>query len=338
MSDYAELCAATHYSFLRGASPPADMVRRAMALGMTGIGIADRNSVAGVVRAHVALRRTREDAAEEGLTLPPFRLIVGARLCFADDTPDIIAYPANRKGWGRLTRLLSCGNLRSEKGDCTLFVSDLDEFIDEDMALIILPGTGRGTVRSMVEGCGGVTAAGAAAPPPSDVYTSAATSPCRGGIYESIKSLTPHVWIGAAMPHSGADRRYLARLHEAANNAGLPLLATNMPLFTTPEQRPLHDILTCIAEKTTISQAGRLLIKNAESHLKSPAEMARLFARHPEAITATQTFLSGINFTLDELSYHYPEEPVPEGWSPQGWLEHLVWEAARLKHPQRRAG
>ena len=274
------------------------MVRRAMALGMTGIGIADRNSVAGVVRAHVALRRASEDAAEEGVTLPPFRLIVGARLCFADDTPDIIAYPASRKGWGRLTRLLSIGNLRSEKGDCTLFLKDLLGF-HEEIQFIALAGA------------------------------------------DEIERLRPlakvaagRLWIGAAMPHSGADKRYLARLCKAANNAGLPLLATNMPLFASPEQRPLHDILTCIAEKTTISQAGRLLIKNAESHLKSPAEMARLFAGYPAAIAATQTFLSGINFTLDELSYHYPEEPVPEGWTPQNWLEHLAWEAARVKHPQ----
>ncbi|NRD89907.1 hypothetical protein C8024_11250 [Sphingopyxis sp. BSNA05] len=118
MTIFAELAASTHYSFLRGASSPADMVIQAMSLGMTGIGIADRNSVAGVVRAHAALRRAREDAAEEGLTLPDFRLIVGSRLVFADETPEVIVYPRNRRGWGRLTRLLSTGNLRAEKGAC----------------------------------------------------------------------------------------------------------------------------------------------------------------------------------------------------------------------------
>ena len=120
MTSFAELAAATHYSFLRGASSPADMVMQAMALGMTGIGIADCNSVAGVVRAHASLRRAHEDAAEEGLTLPDFKLIVGSRLVFADATPEIIVYPLGRRGWGRLTRLLSTGNLRAEKGECFL--------------------------------------------------------------------------------------------------------------------------------------------------------------------------------------------------------------------------
>ena len=116
MSEFAELAASTHYSFLRGASSPADMVMQAMSLGMTGIGIADRNSVAGVVRAHATLRRAHEEAAEEGLVLPDFKLIVGSRLVFADDTPEVIVYPLGRRGWGRLTRLLSTGNLRAEKG------------------------------------------------------------------------------------------------------------------------------------------------------------------------------------------------------------------------------
>ena len=108
---FAELVVATNFSFLRGASQPTDMVARAIQLGMTGIGIADRNTVAGVVRAHVALREARNEIDRD----IDFKLVVGARLVFVDETPDIIAYPATRYGWGRLTRLLSRGNLRSEK-------------------------------------------------------------------------------------------------------------------------------------------------------------------------------------------------------------------------------
>ncbi len=115
-SVFAELVAATNYSFLRGASHPSDMVARAIALGMSGIGIADRNTVAGVVRAWAALKQAREETGED----IDFKLAVGARLVFADYTPDIIAYPATRHGWGRLTRLLTVGNLRAEKGDCIL--------------------------------------------------------------------------------------------------------------------------------------------------------------------------------------------------------------------------
>src|SRR3546814_6799901 len=107
MRGYAEPAAAINFSFLRGASQPADRVAQAISLGLQGIGIADRNTVAGVVRAHVALRKARAQAKEDGLPDFDFRFVTGARLAFADGTPDIIAYPATRLGWGRLTRLLT---------------------------------------------------------------------------------------------------------------------------------------------------------------------------------------------------------------------------------------
>ncbi len=130
--DFAELAAATNYSFLRGASHPAAMVAHAHALGMRGIGIADRNTVAGVVRAHVAWR-------ELGGAASGMRLAVGVRLVFADDTPDIVAYPATRHGWGRLTRLLTLGNRRADKGDCILYLPDLLDHAD-DLLLIATGG------------------------------------------------------------------------------------------------------------------------------------------------------------------------------------------------------
>src|SRR5262249_50104216 len=114
---YAELAVTSNFSFLRGASQPEELAVRAKELGLAGIGIADRNSVCGVVRAHTQAR-------ELGL-----RLAVGARLVFDDGTPDILAYPQDRAAWGRLTRLLSRGKLRAEKGDCLLGVADLIDFI-----------------------------------------------------------------------------------------------------------------------------------------------------------------------------------------------------------------
>ena len=325
---FAELAASTHYSFLRGASSPADMVLQAMALGMTGIGIADRNSVAGVVRAHAALRRAHEDAAEEGLLLPDFKLIVGSRLVFADETPELIVYPLNRRGWGRLTRLLSTGNLRAEKGACFLHEADLLEWCSEDWALIILaPPLQR-------RGWGGVARQrnSEAGIEPASSYPTPSPSLKREGLIDELRARTPHIWLSATMPRSGPDKRHLARLHSLSQATGIPLIATNDPLYATPEQRPLHDILTCIAEKTTIPKAGRLLAANAERFLKPPAEMARLFRDHPEAIAETQRLLGLVDFTLDELSYHYPDEPVPEGWTPQGWLAHLTWTAAHDRH------
>ncbi|MBX9796864.1 error-prone DNA polymerase [Sphingomonas sp.] len=287
---YAELAVATNYSFLRGVSHPGEMVRTAIALGHCGIGIADRNTLAGVVRAHAALK----ELAEQDGPLD-FRLVVGARLVFADETPDIIAYPRNRRGWGHLCRLLSTGNLRAKKGDCRLGFADLAQWAG-DMALILLAPLGHERT-------------------------------------DALKAATQdHVWLGAAMPRQGRDRRRLAALIAAASEAGVPLIAVNDALYATPAQRPLHDIVTCIREGCAIHEAGRLLAANAERHLKPAAEMARLFADAPEAIAASRQLLGAIEFSLDDLRYEYPHEPVPDGWAPQAWLEHLVMQAAHARY------
>ncbi len=138
MTAYVELAAASNFSFLHGASHGGDLVARALALGHAGLGIADRNTVAGVVRAWSALKQARAEAGEAGLPFPDFKLVTGARLVFADGTPDIIAYPETRHGWGRLCRLLSTGNLRADKGDCVLGLDDLLAHLD-DLLLIVLP-------------------------------------------------------------------------------------------------------------------------------------------------------------------------------------------------------
>jgi error-prone DNA polymerase len=293
---FAELVSATNYSFLRGASHPSDMVGRALELGMAGIGIADRNSVAGVVRAWVALNEACEEA-RAALAEIDFRLIVGARLVFADATPDIIAYPATRHGWGRLTRLLTVGNRRAEKGDCILRFADLIDHADDLLLIAMADESQEFLLRRLAE-----TRPGA-------------------------------VWLGASMPREGSDRRRLARLKRLAERVGVPLLATNDALYAYSSDRPLQDVVTCIREGVTISQAGRLLAANAERHLKSPEEMARLFRDCPEAVTESLALLDRIQFRLDELRYEYPHEPVPEGWTAQGWLEHLVMTAANRRHP-----
>lgn len=139
---FAELVSATNYSFLRGASHPAQMVARAHQLGMAGLGVADRNTVAGVVRAHVGWR-------EVGGLASGFRLAVGARLVFADGTPDVVAYPSTLRGWSRLTRLLTLGNRRAQKGDCTLYLSDLLDHADD--LLLIATGHDRRVLEKLRE-------------------------------------------------------------------------------------------------------------------------------------------------------------------------------------------
>ena len=148
---FCEIGVRTNFSFLEGASHPEEMVAQAALLKLSGFGIADRNSVAGVVKAHAhtkLLQAKYDDVIKENLVLraqgkpaepflKPVRFQPGARLVFSDGTPDILAYPQNRKGWAHLCRLLSAGNLRGEKGVCILHESDLVEWGDEMMLALI---------------------------------------------------------------------------------------------------------------------------------------------------------------------------------------------------------
>ena len=317
----AELVAATNYSFLRGASHPSDMVAQAIELGLAGIGIADRNSVAGVVRAHVALREAQEAAAEAGLPPIDFKLVVGARLVFADATPDIVAYPATRHGWGRLCRLLTIGNRRAEKGGCLLTLRDLIAHLD-DLLLIVLPETSFDPAESVA-----IDAADRPGPPPPAAIV-------EDRLRWLVKVAPGRCWLAARMPYGGRDRRLLARRAGQARRIGVPLLAINDALYATRDDRPLHDIVTCIREATTIAAAGRRLQANAERHLKPPEEITRLFKDYPGAVAAASELLARIDFSLDQLRYEYPHEPVPPGWTPQDWLEHIVVAAAQKRFPE----
>ncbi|HEX7873747.1 MAG TPA: error-prone DNA polymerase [Sphingobium sp.] len=294
---FAELGAATNYSFLRGASHPVDMVGQAAALGHAGIGIADRNTVAGVVRAWSALKELSAKAEHEYNHGIDLKLVSGARLVFMDGTPDIIAYPATRQGWGHLCRMLTEGNRAAKKGECLLTLDHLLRF-SGDLLLIAMAQAQDEAV---------------------------------------LRRLLPHargsLWLGATMAYRGDDRRRLAGQQALADRLGIPLIATADPLYAQAEDRPLQDVMTCIREGVTLLDAGTRLLPNAERHLKSPREMARLFRDAPDAIRQTMVLLDRIQFNIGELRYEYPHEPVPEGWEPQDWLEHLV----RSKLPGRYA-
>ncbi|WP_099867308.1 error-prone DNA polymerase [Pararhizobium haloflavum] len=304
MSVYAELAAATNFSFLRGASPPQDMVLKALELGHAGIAIADCNTVAGVVRAYSVLKELNEDyQSRYGKDARlDFKLMVGARLVFSDGTPDILAYPENRAGWGRLCRLLTKGKMgETKKGSCILRLDDLKRSMDE-VLMIVMPGARL------------------------------------DGLEDSIGRLSKMapgaVWLGAAMNRQGDDHRRLHLLKSLGERAGVPLIALNDVLYHAPEQRPLQDILTCIRTGKTIETAGRLLEANAERYLKPAKEMERLFREAPEALDEIAGFMARIDFSLDQLKYDYPEEPVPPGKTPQGWLEELTWRHAGWRYPQ----
>jgi error-prone DNA polymerase len=295
---YAELAVTSNFSFLRGASHPEELVQQAKALGLSGLGIADRNTVAGVVRAHAAMAN-RQTATDQ-----LFKLAVGARLGFADGSPDILAYPQHRAGWGRLTRLLTVGKSRGDKAECLLFIDDLLEHSD-GLNLIVLP--------------------------PATINADALTA-LLARLTTAISH--PSIWLAASMRYRGDDQRRLQRLLAIADAAAVPLIAVNDVLYHAPERRPLQDVVSCIREHVTIATAGRRLESNAERHLKTPQEMARLFRKAPAAIAETLNFLKRCTFSLDELrSTEYPQENRHGFATPQDALVALTRDGAQRRYP-----
>ncbi len=291
---YAELIATSNFSFLRGGSHPEELVEVAAALGLTGLGLCDRNSFAGVVRAHVAMR-------EVGKAYPDFRYVVGVRLEFSDGTPDVVAYPTDRDAYGRLCALLTVGNRRAEKGDCILRFADLPEFAEGQLFILV--------------------------PDRADVTGMKAP-------LEALRDLAPgHVWVAGCCTYQGRDRAHLNEVAGLSEATQVPMLASNDVLYHAPERRPLQDVLSCIRGHFTLSEAGRRLEQNAERHIKSPKEMARIQRDHPEGIEETQRFLERIKFSLDDLRYNYPEETVGNGETAQETLVRLTWEGAKKRYP-----
>ncbi len=147
---YAELAVTTNFSFLRGASHPEELVATAISLKLAGIGIADRNSLAGTVRAHLFLRNNKEQAGD-------FRVVTGARLVFNDGTPDVVVYPQDRDAYGRLTRLLTDGNRDAPKGECHLTRDDLFRYIDGQQLIVMNVGEpdDRGFIAQLAEAAPG---------------------------------------------------------------------------------------------------------------------------------------------------------------------------------------
>ncbi|MGO4447798.1 error-prone DNA polymerase [Phyllobacterium sp. TAF24] len=297
MASYTELAVTSNFSFLEGASQPEELVQAAALLGLEGIGIADRNTLAGVVRAY---KTHKELTEEEGVKL---NLYIGCRLMFIDGTPDMIVYPRDRAAYGQLCRLLSEGKERAKiKGLCHLVLEDF-LFRAKDFQTAVMP--------------------------------PAHPDKSLGPLLKKLAVVAPGcVWLGLAMSYKGADRRYGERLERTGLAAGVPLLAVNNVLYHTPSRRPLQDVLTCIREHVTIYTAGRRLEQNAERHLKSQEEMQHLFRHFRSALEEVPRFVKPITFSMGELQYLYPDEPVPPGKTPQQHLVDETWKGAAKRYPE----
>jgi len=305
---YIEFGVQSNFSFLRGASRPEELVVAACLHGHAGMGLADRNSVAGVVRAWSQSKLIHiENRQEPEKSFGPFHLPYhpGCRLVFEDATPDILAYPQDRAGWGHLCRMLTQANLRdeTEKGATLLRQSDLFEWGDR-MSLAVLADLAADETQTLT-------------------------------LLRALKHrFGSNIRLAVAAQYRGHDRFRFERAAAFAQAAQMPLMATNDVLYHSFERRPLQDILTAIRLNKTVAEAGLALEANAERHMKSPAEMARLFRRYPQALAETLRFAKSLSFSLDELQHNYPEETTKEGVDPQIELERLAWEGAHRRYPE----
>jgi error-prone DNA polymerase len=286
---YPELQVTSNFSFLRGGSHPAELVEQAAAYGYEAIAITDRNTLAGIVRAHMAAKKTG------------IRFIPACRLDLLDG-PGLLAYPINRDAYGRLSALLTAGNLRAEKGECHLYKADVYAH-KEGIKFIVVPPDALNARFDFEE-------------------------EFKTAVKEYQQQLGKELYIAATRSYSGDDAKRLFRL----NQLGIPMVATGDVHYHEAARRELQDVLTCIREKCTIHTAGFKLHHNAERFLKPVDELQRLFRGYPEAIENSLQIAEACTFSLDTLKYIEPEEAIIDGLTPQQRLTQYTWAGAKERY------
>ncbi len=283
---YAELQATSNYSFLRGASHPEELLLAAKLLGQHALAITDRNSVAGLLRAH---GRSKEAGID-------MRLVIGCRLDLRDGTSTLV-YPTDRAAYSRLCRMLTKGKAAAGKGACFLDWDDVAEH-GEGLIAVLLPGE-------------------------SD----------KANLQRLHEAFGDRAYVALTVHRRPGDAVRLHRLAELAQSANVATVVTGDVLYHVPERRMLQDVMGCIREGCTIETAGHRLERSADRHLRTPHEMARLFADYPEAIARTIEITERCRFSLAELRYQYPNETELPGETAQQALERHTWASAPTRYP-----
>lgn len=286
---YSELQVTSNFSFLRGASHPHELVDQAAAFGYKKIAITDRNTLAGIVRAHAAAR-------EKDISIIP--------ACRLDvlDGPSLLAYPTDQEAYGRLSALLTMGNMRTEKGSCHLSRADVYEHSKGLIFTAVMPDVLNRQFSF------------------EDSFVLA--------VEEYREALGSQLYLGATRSYLGNDDKMIFRISQLSKRFSIPVVGTGDVHYHDPSRRELQDVLTCVREKCTIEEAGFRLHQNAERYMKPVDEMKRLFRHYPEAIKNTLAISEACTFSLDELKYVYPEEINKSERPPLEELEQLTWKGA----------
>ncbi|HVU94491.1 MAG TPA: error-prone DNA polymerase [Puia sp.] len=293
--EYAELQVTSNFSFLRGASHPEELVEQAAGYGYAAVALTDRNSLAGLVRAHKA-------AKSAGI-----RFIPAARLDLVDG-PDLLAYPTDKDAYARLSSLLTLGMRRVEKGQCALYRTDVYAKCRGIKFIVI--------------------------PPEAGVLTLFDLNPTfQSMVAEYREALGAGLYLAAIRRFREDDDIQLHRLHELGRRLDIGLVATGDVHYHSPDRRQLQDVLTCTREHVTIQQAGYRLHPHAERHMKHRDEIERLFRAYPSALRRTLEIAEACTFSLSELKYVYPREITSAGRTPQQELAFLVYRGLGQRFP-----
>ena len=281
---YAELHCLSNFTFLRGASHPHELVAQAVELGYEALAITDECSVAGVVRAHVAAKGQR------------LKLIIGSELRLTCGLK-LVVLATDRRGYGRLCRLITRGRRAAAKGGYALTRADLEENGLEHCLLLWLPER------------------------PSSEDARWLEERFRG-----------RLWAAVELLRDGMDRERLETLQRLGRDVGLPLVASGDVHMHVRARRRLQDAVTAIRHNVPIQEAGRRLYPNGERYLRERARLAKLYPR--ELLEETAAIARRCTFSLEELRYEYPHELVPPGETPTSHLRQLTEAGARWRWPQ----
>ncbi len=296
---FVELHARSAFSFLQGASLPEEYADAAAKLDLPGMALVDRDGFYGSPRFYMAMKKLR------------LRGHTGAEVLCTDGA----RYPLlakSRAGYQNLCRLITKTKLRTEKHpkpgkEAAATPEELEEFSG---GLLCLTGDGEGPLAvAMRRGEG------------------------RACLERLVRTFGRGNVYGELQRHCDRDEEARNQATIAlARSSRIPLVATNGVCHVQPAQRQIMDVFTCLHHKTTLAEAGKLLSKNTERHLKSGAEMARLFADYPEAIINTAEVSNQLEFELSDLGYEFPRYPVPPGQTEMDFLRERTREAARFRY------
>ena len=294
MTEYIELRTRSAFSFLEGASIPEELATACANFDSPAMAMLDVDNVSGAPRFYMAAKKLGIKAH------------LGAEIT-GEDGIRYSLLAENRTGYQNLCRLITSMKLRSAKGEAKASEDELRRFAG---GLVCMTGGADGPLTAAL---------------------------ANGTGRECLDRLTS---IYGARNVYAELQRHMSREEEARNQAvmslaashRIPLLATNDVRHAAAGARELYDVLTCVRHHTTIAEAGRLLAANAERHMKSPGEMARLFSDIPEAVQNTVELSQRLDFTLADLGYRFPPYPVPPGENMNSFLRQRADEGARRRY------